>query len=78
MSRKIPIAAVKRFAREYDKDQVIVLCFSKKDGKTWVSTYGKTLDDCRQAAEGGNKLKRALGWPDELCHAKPARAKAKE
>lgn len=75
MSKRVPIAAAKAFADKYDKDQVIVLCFSKVDGKTWVTTYGKTVEDCKQAAEGGNRLKAAMGWPPEECKATPARAK---
>lgn len=74
-SKKIPISAAKRIADEYDKDQVIIVTWDKLTGTTWVTTYGKTLEECSQAAEGGNRVKRALGWPDTLCHAKPARTK---
>ena len=74
--KRVPIVAAKRIADEFGKDQVIVLCFSKADGKTWVTTYGRTIEDCKQAAEGGNRLKRAMGWPEELCDAQPARAKS--
>jgi hypothetical protein len=38
-------------------------------------TYGKTLEDCDQAAQGGNKIKKTLGWPEELCSAEPSRVK---
>jgi len=75
MSKRIPIAAAKRIADEYDKDQVIVVTWDKATGTTWVTTYGKTVQECVQAAEGGNRVKRALGWPESLCNAKPARAK---
>lgn len=73
---QIPIRAAKQIAVEFRKDQVIILAFSKQDGKTWVTTYGRTVEDCRQAAEGGNKLKRVMGWPEELCNAKPSRDQA--
>lgn len=73
--KDIPIKAAREIAKAYDKSQVIILTFDKVHGKTHVTTYGRTVEDCRQAAEGGNKLKKVMGWPDELCHAKPARAR---
>lgn len=76
-SKRIPIAAAKHIADEFGKDQVIVVTWDKTTGTTWVTTYGKTVDECTQAAEGGNRVKRALGWPESLCSAKPARAKRK-
>lgn len=73
--KRIPIRVAKTIAEEFDLSQVIVLAFSKKTGLTHVVTYGQTIGDCAQAAEGGNKLKKVLGWPDELCHDTPARAR---
>jgi len=71
--RTLPISAAKKFAVENDCTQVIVLAFDAT-GATHVVTYGKSAEDCRQAAQGGNKLKREfLGWPEELCNAKPTR-----
>lgn len=70
MARRIPIAAAKRIAEDYDMDQVVLVTFSKSTGRTHVVTYGKTVEECRQAAQGGNLVKKALGWPDELCHEK--------
>jgi hypothetical protein len=78
MSKKLPITAAKEIAKKYDKDQVIILAWDKTTGETWVTTYGKTIKDCEQAAEGGNNIKRFLGWPEEMCKAKPARIKKKE
>jgi len=72
--KRITIAAAKQIADLFDKDQVIIIAFSKKDGKTWVTTYGRTVQDCEQAADGGNRLKRFMGWPEELCNAAPRRA----
>lgn len=65
------ISAAKAVAEQYGQDQVIMLTWDKSTGLHHVVTYGKTKVDCRQAAEGGNKLKRALGWPEELCQVKP-------
>jgi hypothetical protein len=73
--KNIPIAAAKRVAKEYDKDQVIILTWDKAFNKTHVTTFGKTMEDCDQAAEGGNRLKKALGWPEEMCKDEPSRVK---
>lgn len=69
----VPIKAAKRIAKEFDKDQVIIVCWDRKHNRTHVTTYGKTKIDCIQAVVGGNKVKKAIGWPDHLCHAKPKR-----
>jgi hypothetical protein len=71
----VPIDAAKRIANEFEKDQVVIVCWDKRHGKTHVTTYGKTIEECEQAAQGGNFVKKALGWPDKLCHAKPDRVK---
>lgn len=73
-SKRIPIATAKRIADEHGQKQVIVVTFGD-DGITHVVTYGKSVEDCDQAAIGGNFVKRALGWPDELCHAESSRVK---
>ena len=73
---RIPIKVAKDIAKKYDQQQVILVTWDK--GTTHVVTYGKTLTDCEQAAQGGNFVKKALGWPDELCQTKPARVKRKE
>lgn len=74
---KIPIIRAKEIADKYNQSQVIIVTFSKETGLTTVVTYGKTLEDCDQAAIGGNFVKKALGWPDDKCHAQPARVKRK-
>jgi len=71
----IPIETAKQIANDFEKDQVIIVCWDKKYGKTHVTTYGKTIDECKQAALGGNLIKKTLGWPDELCHDTPSRIK---
>lgn len=75
--KSIPIIAAKEVAKKYEKDQVIIITWDKLHGKMHVTTYGKTLEDCKQAAEGGNKLKRVLGFPEDLCNSVPARARTK-
>lgn len=62
---RLPIAAAEHVARTHDFLQVIVLAW---DGQqTSVATYGTTTEQSAQAAEGGNRIKRALGWPETLC-----------
>lgn len=73
--KPITIKAAKEIANSFDKDQVIIVAWDKKYEKVHVTTYGKSLEDCDQAAEGGNFIKRALGWPEDLCNAKPKRIK---
>lgn len=77
-SRRIPITAAKNIAKDYKKDQVIILAWDREVGDTWVTTYGTTQADCEQAALGGNEIKKLLGWPKEQTEAKPARQKRKE
>lgn len=70
---KVPISAAKEIAKKYGKDQVIIVTWEKETGGETVTTYGSTLNYCEQAALGGNFVKKALGWPNELTEAKPAR-----
>ena len=72
--KDVPISAAKRIAKQYEKDQVIIVTWDKEHGLMHVTTYGKTIEDCRQAAQGGNFVKRALGFPEELCNSVPDRA----
>jgi hypothetical protein len=71
MPKRIPIAAAKRIATDHDLRQVILVAW---DGKLMhVVTYGKSVEDCDQAAQGGNRVKAALGWPEILCREEPSR-----
>jgi hypothetical protein len=73
MPKKLPIACAKRLALGYGLRQVIIIALNAEDDTAHVVTYGKSLEDCRLAAEAGNNLKRHMGWPEELCAAEPAR-----
>lgn len=69
---RIPINALKEFSKKYGLDHVIVFA---TEGKTQhVATYGETIKGCDQAAQFGDKMKDALGWPESL-HAMPNRVK---
>lgn len=78
MSKRIPIQRAKDIGKDLEYDQVIIVAWSKKTGITSVTTWGSTLEQCEQAAEGGNFVKKALGWPPEQCQDKPTRVKRKE
>ena len=72
MPNCIPILAAKKFCEEQDLRHVIICAW---DGKlSHVVTYGRTIEDCAQAAEGGNRVKLLLGWPENL-QAEPSRAR---
>jgi len=73
-TRRIPIEAAKDIADKYGQNQVVIVTFDKSTGLTHVVTYGKSVEECAEAAQGGNFVKRALGWPESLCNAKPKRA----
>jgi hypothetical protein len=74
----VPIKVARALSREFDKDQVIIVTWDAAHKKMHVTTYGKTLLDCSRAAEGGNFVKRALGWPEKLCNDKLARVRRSE
>jgi hypothetical protein len=62
MPQRIPISAARTIGQKYDCRQVIVLAW---DGElTHIVTWGKTLEDCARAADGGNRLKEKWGWPE--------------
>lgn len=72
---RIPISDAKAIGKNHGYSQVIIVAWDKETGITSVCTWGDTLDQCDLAAKGGNFVKKALGWPDSLCHAEPRRAK---
>lgn len=70
-TKRIPIRAARQVAQEFGQRQVVMVTW---DGETThVVTYGKTATDCDQAVQGGNFVKKALGWPENMCRdrAKP-------
>lgn len=73
--KRIPIKSAKAIAKEFGYTQVIIHAYDGNTGMQCVATYGTTLEDCDNAAAGGNALKKLLGWPEELCNAKPKRSK---
>lgn len=71
---RIPIKALKTFAQKYKLNFLVVFA-RDEDGKNHhVATFGKTVEQCSLAADWGNKIKKALGWPDSL-QSQPSRVK---
>jgi hypothetical protein len=71
MPKRIPLSVAREVAKKTNCRQVIIMAW---DGElTHVVTYGKSLEDCDQAAIGGNLVKERLGWPESECNAMPSR-----
>lgn len=68
---RIPLSAAQKLVKEYSIRQLILVAWDGKE--IHVLTDGDTDHDADQAADGGNLVKRALGWPDQLCNAVSAR-----
>ncbi len=64
MPKRIPISTAKEVAEKHDLRQVIVAAWDGE--RTHIVTYGTSVEDCAQAADGGNLIKKALGWPKHL------------
>ena len=73
--KDIPIERAREIAETFDKDLVVIVTWDKAHGRTHVTTFGKTIEESAQAAAGGNRVKRALGWPEDLCGAESERVK---
>jgi hypothetical protein len=72
MPKRIPIKVARDVGKQTGCRQIILLAF---DGElTHVVTWGKTVEDCDQAAQGGNLLKKKWGWPESM-QAEPSRVK---
>lgn len=74
--KRLPIKAARDIAMKYDLDQVILLGWSRVRRMSWTVTFGRSVVDSEQAAMGGNRVKKALGWPETLCEAIPRRVVA--
>ena len=68
---EITIEMAKKISVETEYPEIVIFGYDPVTGKQHVTTYGKTKEQCRDAAIAGNYLKRYLGWPKKLCNAKP-------
>lgn len=71
---RIPIKDLEEICRKHGLSKAILLAHHPESNSDHVVTWGRTIDDCSQAADFGNSLKDHLGWPDSL-HAQPARVR---
>ena len=72
-NKRIPILIAKEISSKYEYPEIVIFAYDPITGKQHVTTYGKTKEQCIDAAKAGNYLKKHLGWPDELCDDKPNR-----
>ncbi len=68
---KIPISDAKKIGKDKGWSQVIIVAWDKTTGTEHVTTWGESKEDCKLAADGGNWVKRAMGWPEKMCDDKP-------
>ena len=66
----IPIAEAKRIREKLGATHLVLFAIDQ-EGSQVVATHGQTTAQAKEAAAAGNKLKAALGWPTDLCQAKP-------
>ena len=57
MSR-IPIKAAKKISTDYNWPEVVIFAYDPETGSQHVTSYGKTLEQCKDAARAGNYLKK--------------------
>jgi hypothetical protein len=75
--KRLPIQAAKDISKKYKQAQVILVTWDEADKLVHTVSYGDTLDNCEKAAVGANVVRKALGFPEELCQAVPARVRRK-
>jgi hypothetical protein len=64
---RIPPERLEEFARSLGLQQAILVGWSAATGTTHVVTWGDSLVDSAQAAQGGNVIKRSIGFPECSC-----------
>lgn len=62
MAKNIPISVLRGIANKHGLQQVILMAWDGK--KSHVVTYGVSEEDCDQAAQGGDFIKKAMNWPN--------------
>jgi len=72
-NKQIPISAAKQLSEKYEYPEIVIFAYDPDTRMQHVTTYGKTKEQCEDAAKAGNYLKLVLGWPEELCNAKPSK-----
>ena len=77
-NKNISITLAKEVSKRTGFQEIVILGYDPETNIQHVTTYGKSLKQCEDAAKAGNFIKTALKWPEELCKAKPARVQKKE
>lgn len=64
--KRIPIAAAKRIAKEYDYDQVIIMARVVEEEEVFdhLTTYGRNREHCYMAEQWGKYFAKQMGWQD--------------
>lgn len=62
--KKVPVEVAEKFLKENGFDMVVVMAYTKDDDMRHVLSYGKTKEDCKNAAKSANWVKAALGFPN--------------
>lgn len=68
--KNMPISKAKEIREELGLTHIVIFGVDE-DGNQYVATHGLSDQNAREAAIAGNKLKTALGWPENLCKDKP-------
>lgn len=66
----IPIKKAKQIRVELGLTHLVIFGITP-DGIQHVATHGDSKLNANEAANAGNKLKKELGWPLDLCNSKP-------
>jgi hypothetical protein len=69
----IPIKVLKEFSQKYGYSTVVMFA-TNSNQMQYIATYGRTIQECDQAAQFGDMMKDALHWPESL-HAAPSRVR---
>lgn len=67
----IPISVAQSISRQFGIPEIVIFAYDPTTGTQHVVTYGETEAQASDAAEAGNFIKRAMGWPESLCNATP-------
>jgi predicted Fe-Mo cluster-binding NifX family protein len=63
MSKRIPISAAEKIAKQYGYDQVLIVARKVgEDGKEHITSYGVNKEHCDSAAKQADALKRLMNW----------------
>ncbi len=63
--KPLTVKAAKKLMNEFDKDQIVVLAVDKKFNRWHITTAGKTLGDCKEAADFGNAMGKLFRMKDK-------------